>query len=71
MGTLKNAELSALILHIARFLKSGIPIYNSNVPETVTKKNPRRTQAITKRLEFHKKCPHLFKEFLVFRCCNN
>ena len=71
MGTSKNAELSALILHIARFLKSGIPIYNSNVPETVTKKKTRRTQAITKRLECHKKCPHLFKEFLVFRCCNN
>ena len=42
MGTLKNAELSALILHIARFLKSGIPIYNSNVPETATKKKQQK-----------------------------
>ena len=28
MDTFENAELTASIRHIARFLKSGIPIYN-------------------------------------------
>ena len=34
MDTLEIAELSASIRHIARFLKSGIPICNSEVPGT-------------------------------------
>ena len=33
--TLRKAELTALIRHIARFLKSGTPIYNSKVPDAV------------------------------------
>ena len=32
MDILGKAELTASIRHIARFLKSGIPIYNSEVP---------------------------------------
>ena len=31
---LEKAELIASIRHIARFPKSGIPIYNSEVPDT-------------------------------------
>ena len=49
MGTLKKAELTASIRHVARFLKSGIPSYNSEVPDTVGRKTTRRrTQAIAK-----------------------
>ena len=33
-----KAELTASILHIARFLKSGIPIDNSKVPNTAARK---------------------------------
>ena len=38
MDTLENAELTALICHVARFLKSGIPIYNSEVQDMAGKK---------------------------------
>ena len=38
MNTLENTELTALIRHIAIFLKSEIPIYNSEVPDTAGKK---------------------------------
>ena len=48
MDTLKKAELSALIRHITRFLKSGIQIYNSK-----DRKTTRRTQATAKRFGFH------------------
>ena len=34
MATLERAELTAFIRHIAIFLKSRIPIYNSEVPDT-------------------------------------
>ena len=36
--TLENAQLTATIRHIARFLKSGIPIYNTVVQDTAGKK---------------------------------
>ena len=39
MDTLEKTELTASILNIARFLKSEIPIYNSEVPETAGKTN--------------------------------
>ena len=40
--------------HIARFLKSGIPISHSEVPDTAGRKTRRRrTQAIAKRLAFY------------------
>ena len=50
MDTLEKAELTASICHIARFLKSGIPIYNSDVSDTAGRKTTRRrTQANAKR----------------------
>ena len=39
MDTLEKTELTASILNIARFLKSEISIYNSEVPETAGKTN--------------------------------
>ena len=41
------------IRHIARFLKSRIPIYNSDVPDTAGRKTTRRTQTIAERFGFH------------------
>ena len=38
MDTLEKAELTASIRHIARFLKSEIQIYNSEVPDTADRK---------------------------------
>ena len=38
MDTLEKAKLTASTHHIALFLKSGIPIYNSKVPDTASKK---------------------------------
>ena len=41
---------------IARFLKSGIPIYNSEVQDTAgrkTRRKRRRTQATAKRFAFY------------------
>ena len=56
--TLEKAELTTSICHIGIFLKSGIPVYNSEVLDTVGKKiirrkRRRRTQAIAKRYAFH------------------
>ena len=46
--------LTTSIRHIARFLKSGIPIYNSKLPHTAGRKTRRRrTKAIEKRFAFH------------------
>ena len=55
LDTLENAELTVSIRHIGRLLKSGIPIYNSEVPDMTGRKTRRRrrTQAITKRFAFH------------------
>ena len=54
MDNLENAELTPSINHIARFLKSGIPIYNSEVPDTAGKKTTRRrTKTIENRFAFH------------------
>ena len=39
MDTLKKAELTVLMCYIERCLKSRIPIYNSEVPDTAGKKN--------------------------------
>ena len=49
MNTSEKAELSASIRHIERFSKSGIPIYNSEVPDMAGRKTTirrKRTQAI-------------------------
>ena len=63
MDTLVKAEFTASIRHIGRFLKSGIPIYNFEVPNTVGRKTrrkrrrrrrrKRRTQAIAKLYALH------------------
>ena len=55
MDTLKKAELTASIRHIARFSKSRIPLYNSEIPDTAGRKTRRRrrTQAIAKRSAFY------------------
>ena len=57
MNTLEKTELTAPVLHIERFSKSGIPIYNSEVPDPTGKKmkrrTRRRTQAIAKCCVFH------------------
>ena len=58
MDTLKKAELTGSICHMAIFLKSGIPINNSEVPDTAGRKTRkrrrrRRTQEIAKPYEFH------------------
>ena len=54
MDTLEKAELTASIGHIAKFLKSGVPICNSKAPDTPSRKasRRRRTQAIAKRFAF-------------------
>ena len=50
-------KLTASIHHVGRFLKLGLPIYNSEVPDTAGRKTirrkRRRTLAIAKRYAFH------------------
>ena len=56
MGTLEKAELTASICDIARFLKQGMPIYNSEAPDTTgrkTRRRRRRTQEIAKPYAFY------------------
>ena len=54
---MEKAELTGSIRHIARFLKSVIPIYSSKVPDTACRKTRKRrirkTQAFAKRFVFH------------------
>ena len=38
---------------MARFLKSGIPIYNSEIPDTAGRQTRKRTQAIANRFLLH------------------
>ena len=44
MDTLEKAELIASVCHVARFLKSGVPIYNSEVLDTAGRKTRRRSE---------------------------
>ena len=54
MDTLEKAELTASIRCIGRFIKSGRPTYNSEVPDTAGKKTKRRrAQASAKRFAFY------------------
>ena len=54
MDALEKDELTVSIHHIVTFLKSGIPIYNSEVPDTAGRKTARgRTQAIAKYFAFY------------------
>ena len=56
MNTLEKAKLTASICHNERFLKLGIPIYNSEVPDMAGIKTKRRgIQAIAKHYTFHAK----------------
>ena len=54
---------------IPKYLKSGIPIYNSEIPDTAGRKTrrrrKRRTQAISKCYVFHADA-----KTLTFFCCN-
>ena len=43
MDTLEKSELTSSIGHIARFLKSEIPIYNSEVSDTAGSENKKKT----------------------------
>ena len=55
MNALEKAELTTSVSHIERFSKSGMPIYNFNVPDTAGRKTTtrRKKQAITKHYVFH------------------
>ena len=59
MDILEKAELTASFHYIARFLKSRIPFYNSEVSDTAgrkmrrRRKRRRRTQSIAKCFAFH------------------
>ena len=56
MDTLEKVELTTSICHIARILKSGIPIFNSEVPYMAGRKMRRmrrRSQAFPKCYAFH------------------
>ena len=53
MDTLKKSELTASILHIPKYLKSGISIYNSEILDTACRKTRRRKQRISKCYAFH------------------
>ena len=52
MDTLEKGELTTSIRHVARFIKSGISIYNSEVTDAAGRET-RRTQAIAKRFLFY------------------
>ena len=57
MVALEKTEFTTSTYHTAIFLKSGIPIYNSKVPDTAGRKTRRRrgrrTQATARRYAFH------------------
>ena len=53
MDILEKAKLTASVRHIAIFLKSELPIYNSEVPDTTYRKTRRRTLAIAKLFASH------------------
>ena len=55
MDILENTKLTALIHHIAKFLKSVIPTYNFKVLDTADRKTRRRRQAMAKCFSFHVK----------------
>ena len=65
MNTLGKAECTASVRHIERFSKSGIPIYNSEVPGTAGRKTKRRRriQAIAKRYAFHANATSFLKRY--------
>ena len=52
MNTFEKAELTDLIRHIARLLKSGTPIYNFEVSDTAGRKTRRRRRTIATKIGF-------------------
>ena len=55
INTLEKTYLTASVGHIGRSSKSGIPVYNSEVLDTIGRKTRRRRKyAIAKRCAFHK-----------------
>ena len=55
MNNLEIALLTGSVCHMEKFSKCGIPIYNSEFPDTAGRKTQsrrRRTQVITKRYAF-------------------
>ena len=59
MDTLEKAELTSFVRYVARFLKSGIPIYSSKLPDRADRKTKkrrrkkRRAQEVAKRYAFN------------------
>ena len=56
VNTAEKAEIIAMVRHIERFSKSGISIYNSEVPDTADRKTTTKTitaSTIAKRYVFH------------------
>ena len=69
MNTFEKAELTTSIRHIAIFLKSGTPIYNSEVPDTAsrkTRRRRRRAQAIAKCYTFHANTQDIYFYIYIF-----
>ena len=70
IDTLEKAELATSIRHIAIFLKSGILIFNSEVPDTAgrktrrrRRKRRRRTQVIAKHYALHANAKNIKNTF--------
>ena len=69
MDILEKAELAASIHNIEIFLKSGIPIYNSEVPDKADRKTRRRrrkTLASAKRFAFQVNAIISLKKIISF-----
>ena len=71
MSTLEKDEFTASIRHIERFLKSGIPIYNSKVPDAAGRKTikrwRRRRTAQAKRYAFYANARSFKPIALIYR----
>ena len=69
MNTSQKTELTVPICHVQRFSKSGILIYNSEVPDTSGRKTRRtkrrRKKAIAKRYTFHKNAINKAQKIIV------
>ena len=51
MDTLEKAELTTSICHIGRFLKSGIPMYNSTVLDMASRKTTEEGEEERRQLQ--------------------
>ena len=73
MDSLEKTELTASIHHIGKFLKSGIPIYNSEVRDTSGRKmrrsrrRRRRAQAVAKHYVFDANPTNTTIGFYIFK----